>query len=67
VSREDCAELLAADPEVYYVTEHYEGYDAVLVRLACVAPSVLRDLLGMAYKYVGRSAARKPAAGKRRK
>jgi hypothetical protein len=67
VSRDDRAELLAADPEVYYVTEHYEGYDAVLVRLACVSPDVLRDLLGMAYKYVGRSAARKPVAGKLRK
>ena len=67
VSRDDRVELLAADPEVYYVTEHYEGYDAVLVRLACVTPSVLRDLLGMAHKYVGRSAARKSAVGKRRK
>jgi hypothetical protein len=67
VSRDDRAELLAADPDVYYVTEHYEGYDAVLVRLTCVAPSVLRDLLGMAYKYVGRNVARKSAVGKRRK
>ena len=67
VSREDRAELLAADPEVYYVTEHYEGYDAVLVRLACVTPSVLRDLLGMAYKYVGRGAARKPVVRERRR
>src|ERR1035438_6747789 len=50
VSFDDRAELLAADPEVYYVTEHYEGFDAVLVRLSRVAPDVLRDLLGMAYK-----------------
>jgi len=66
VSPDDRAELLATDPDVYYVTEHYEGYDAVLVRLARVTPTVLRDLLGMAFKYVGRDAARKAAVGKRR-
>ena len=63
VSPDDRAELLATDPDVYYVTEHYEGYDAVLVRLARVTPTVLRGLLGMAYKYVGRTS----TVGKRRK
>jgi hypothetical protein len=48
--------LLAADPDVYYVTDHYVG-DAVLVRLSRVNPDVLRDLLGMAYKFVTRNAA----------
>ena len=47
---DDRAELLAADPDVYYVTDHYVGYSAVLVRLSCVNPDVLRDLLGMAYR-----------------
>jgi len=28
---DDRTELLEADPEVYYVTDHYLGYDAVLV------------------------------------
>jgi hypothetical protein len=59
VSLDDRAELLATDPAVYYVTEHYEGYDAVLVRLSSVTPNVLRDLLSMAQKYVSRNAARK--------
>jgi hypothetical protein len=45
---DDRAELLAAQPEVYYVTEHYVGYSAVLVRLSRVSADVLRDLLGMA-------------------
>src|ERR1035441_2335436 len=58
VDFDDRAELLAADPDVYYVTEHYVGYDAVLVRLSRVNPDVLRDLLGMAYKFVTRKAAR---------
>jgi hypothetical protein len=36
VDFEDRAELLAAEPDVCYVTEHYVGYSAVLVRL-CLA------------------------------
>jgi hypothetical protein len=49
----DRAELIAADPDVYYVTDHYAG-NAVLVRLSRVNPDVLRDLLGMAHKFVTR-------------
>src|ERR1700685_4262479 len=43
---DDRAELLAEAPDVYYVTDHYIGYSAVLVRLCRVNPDVLRDLLG---------------------
>ncbi len=46
------AELLAVDPDVYYVTDHYLNYTSVLVRLSRVTPDVLRDLLGMAHKFV---------------
>jgi len=67
VDFDDRAELLAADPDVYYVTDHYVGYTAVLVRLARVNPDVLRDLLGMAYKFVTRNAAPRSPARKRRK
>jgi hypothetical protein len=49
---DDRAELLAAAPDVYYVTDHYVGYSGVLVRLSRITPDVLRDLLGMAYKFV---------------
>jgi len=49
---EDRAELLAAAPDIYYVTEHYSGYSAVLVRLTKINPNVLRDLLGVAHKFV---------------
>jgi hypothetical protein len=59
VDFDDRAELLAADPDVYYVTPHYEPYNAVLVRLSRVKPDVLRDLLGMAHKFVTRKP-RKP-------
>ncbi len=67
VDFDDRAELLAADPDVYYVTDHYVGYSAVLVRMSCVNADVLRDLLGMAYKFVTRKAPPCPAARKRRK
>jgi hypothetical protein len=52
VGFDDRAELLAAAPDVYYVTDHYLNYSAVLVRLSRVTPDVLRDLLGMAHKFV---------------
>jgi hypothetical protein len=52
VDFDDRAELLAAAPDVYYVTDHYLDYSAVLVRLSRVTPNVLRDLLGMAHKFV---------------
>jgi len=49
---DDRAELLAAAPDVYYVTDHYLNYTSVLVRLSRVTPDILRDLLGMAHKFV---------------
>jgi hypothetical protein len=52
VDLEQRAELLATDPEVYYITDHYQGYPAVLVRLKRVRPDVLRDIVGMAYRFV---------------
>ena len=67
VDFDDRAELLAAAPEVYYVTDHYAGYNAVLVRLARVDRSMLRDLLGMAYKFVTAHAAPRSPTRKRRK
>ena len=52
VDFDDRAELLAAAPDVYYLTDHYLGYSAVLVRMSRVTPDALRDLLGMAHKFV---------------
>jgi len=45
-------ELLAADPETYYVKEHYVDYPCVLVRLARIHDDALRDLLRMGYEFV---------------
>ncbi len=52
IDPEDRAELIAAAPDVYYAPEHYLDYPMVLVRLTRVDEAALRDLLGMAYKYV---------------
>ena len=65
VDFDDRAELLAADPDVYYLPDHYVGYTAVLVRLSRVNPDVLRDLLGMAYKFVTRNASPRSPVRKR--
>jgi hypothetical protein len=65
VDFDDRAELLLADPAVYYVTDHYVGYPAVLVRLSRVNPDALRDLLGVAYKFVNRKTAPRSPQRKR--
>src|SRR6266550_7926832 len=67
VDFDDRAELIAADPDLYYVTDHYVGYDAVLVRLSRITPDVLRDLLGMAHKFVTRKAATRSSAARKRR
>ena len=66
VDFDDRAELLAAAPETYYVTDHYVGYSAVLVRLSRITPAVLRDLLGVAYKFVA-AQPQPPARSRRRR
>ena len=67
VGFDDRAELLAAAPDVYYVTDHYLGYSAALVRLSRVTPDLLRDLLGMARKFVTASDAGRSSSRNRRK
>jgi hypothetical protein len=66
VDLDDRAELLAAAPGVYYLTDHYLDYSAVLVRLSRIDASVLRDLLGMAYKFVTANVAPRSPSRKRR-
>lgn len=46
------AELIAAEPSVYYVTDHYVNYPTVLVRLSRIDRYSLRTLLGMAWRFV---------------
>jgi hypothetical protein len=56
------AELMAAEPSVYYVTDHYVNYPTVLVRLSQIDPDALRDLLVRAWHFVSSK-----AKGSRRK
>jgi hypothetical protein len=46
------AALMVAQPEVYYVTDHYVNYPTVLVRLSRIDRASLRDLLDMAWRFV---------------
>ena len=56
------AELIAAEPSVYYVTDHYVNNPTVLVRLSRIDLNSLRDLLGMAWRFVS---AKTKASGRR--
>jgi len=47
---EEREEMLAADPETYYITDHYLKYPWILVRLSRVSPDALRDLLSRALR-----------------
>lgn len=44
--------LLQADPEVFYITDHYRNYPWILVRLARISRSSLPDLLERAWRNV---------------
>ena len=46
------AELLATEPSIYYVTDHYMNYPTVLVRLSRIDRKSLSDLLDMAWRFV---------------
>ncbi|HMC60209.1 MAG TPA: hypothetical protein VKJ01_13535, partial [Candidatus Solibacter sp.] len=64
MSFEERGELIAADPETYFITDHYLNYEWILVRLSRVDPDALRDLLlgawrsAAASKLRGRKASR---------
>jgi hypothetical protein len=42
-------EMMAADPETYFITDHYSDYAWILVRLEKVHPDALLDLLRIAH------------------
>ena len=52
VSFDERDELIAGDPDVYYVTDHYVNYPSVLVRLSRIRRDALQDLLLMSWKFV---------------
>src|SRR6266851_8557166 len=45
VDFEEREEMMSADPEKFYITDHYLNYRWMLVRMSKVRPDQLRDLL----------------------
>ena len=41
---------MKADPETFFITDHYRGYPTVLVRLTRVTTTDLRDVLEQAWR-----------------
>ena len=59
-------ELISADPNTYYLTDHYVNYPVVLVRLTRVNPDALRDLLLTGWRFVSTSDKRRAGQRKRK-
>jgi hypothetical protein len=45
-------ELVATEPDIYYLEGHYVGYPCVLARLSRIHPDSLRDLLLMGWRFL---------------
>jgi hypothetical protein len=43
-------ELMRADPETYYITDHYRDYQWMLIRLSKVNADALKELLRIAHR-----------------
>ena len=59
--------LIAEEPDVYYLREHYKTFPVVLVRLKRVSPDAMRDLLAGAVRVVNASEPKGRPAPRRRK
>jgi hypothetical protein len=46
----DAEALLKGEPDVFFITPHYDGYPAVLVRLEAVDPAQLAELIEDAWR-----------------
>jgi hypothetical protein len=57
--------LLAEQPDIYYLADHYAPYPCVLVRLARVDPEALRDLLMMGWRFTS-ALKKRPSRSRRR-
>ncbi len=51
--------LIADDPDIYYLKEHYVNYPGVLVRMSRISREALKGLLQMGWRFAA-------ASGKRR-
>ena len=62
---EDRDALIAEQPDVYYLADHYAPYPCVLVRLSRVDTAALRDLLMMGWQFVS-AQKKRPSRARRR-
>ena len=62
---EDRDALIAEQPDVYYLADHYAPSPCVLVRLARVNPEALRDLLLMGWRFTS-ALKKRPSRSRRR-
>ena len=44
--------LMQAEPETFFITDHYLGYPAVLAKLPRLGRRQLRDVLAMSWRFV---------------
>ena len=58
ITFEERDRLMAARPDVYYLTDHFRPYPGVLVRLSNVSRTELRELLAMAWRLAMEGASR---------
>jgi hypothetical protein len=58
VDSEQRERLMAAEPDTYYVTEHYIKHPAVLVRLSRISLDSLANLLGISWRFLAERNAR---------
>jgi hypothetical protein len=63
-SFEEREEMMATEPETYYITDHYLEYPWVLVRLSRVRLDALRDLLNRALRLASAKPRRAPVRRK---
>src|SRR5436190_2803839 len=52
IDRAERAKLLENEPDIYYVTDHYENYPTVLVRLPRINRAALKKSLDIAWLFV---------------
>lgn len=51
---EEREDLMAADPDVYFITDHYLNYEYVLVKLQAVTRDALTDMIRRSYTLASR-------------
>ncbi|HXE07086.1 MAG TPA: hypothetical protein VN612_04265 [Acidobacteriaceae bacterium] len=54
IDRRERAFMVEDAPDIYYVPDHYAGYDGVLVRMDRMTPELIHNLLATAYRFVTR-------------